>query len=229
MQIAQEGCATDAKGVNEMKGYTLLPALAAATLFSFPAHADIVDFEDLVAGAEYNSPLTSGGLTFTNAGDGTGVDSFLTTPYGGFIESANGTTTLIPNFFDSVTTVTAGGSLFTLSSFDWSDPLNFADDPISLVFTFTFGNGTSTTTYFADFIDGMQTETVGLSGLSSFSFYATGSFFAENTIQLDNIVYDLDATGVIPEPATWAMMIGGIGAAGGALRRRKVRTSVTYA
>lgn len=33
----------------------------------------------------------------------------------------------------------------------------------------------------------------------------------------------------VPEPATWAMMIGGIGLAGGALRRRKARTSVTYA
>ena len=32
---------------------------------------------------------------------------------------------------------------------------------------------------------------------------------------------------VVPEPATWAMMIGGFGLAGGALRRRRV--SVTYA
>ena len=33
----------------------------------------------------------------------------------------------------------------------------------------------------------------------------------------------------VPEPATWAMMIGGIGAAGGAVRRRKANVSVTYA
>ena len=33
----------------------------------------------------------------------------------------------------------------------------------------------------------------------------------------------------VPEPATWAMMIGGIGAAGGALRRRKATVSVRYA
>lgn len=37
------------------------------------------------------------------------------------------------------------------------------------------------------------------------------------------------ATGAVPEPATWAMMIGGIGAAGGALRRRKANVSVRYA
>ena len=38
-----------------------------------------------------------------------------------------------------------------------------------------------------------------------------------------------DAAGVVPEPATWAMMIGGIGAAGGVLRRRKANVSVRYA
>ena len=35
-------------------------------------------------------------------------------------------------------------------------------------------------------------------------------------------------TGVVPEPATWAMMIGGIGLAGGALRRRR-SVSVRFA
>ena len=33
----------------------------------------------------------------------------------------------------------------------------------------------------------------------------------------------------VPEPATWAMMIGGFGLAGGALRRRATRTAVHYA
>ena len=33
----------------------------------------------------------------------------------------------------------------------------------------------------------------------------------------------------VPEPATWAMMIGGFGVAGGALRRRKAKVSVSFA
>ena len=37
------------------------------------------------------------------------------------------------------------------------------------------------------------------------------------------------AVSAIPEPATWAMMIGGFGMVGGAMRRRKAQVRVTYA
>ena len=43
-----------------------------------------------------------------------------------------------------------------------------------------------------------------------------------------NIRFDAVA-GVVPEPATWAMMIGGIGFAGGSLRARRTRAKVSYA
>jgi hypothetical protein len=33
----------------------------------------------------------------------------------------------------------------------------------------------------------------------------------------------------VPEPTTWAMMIGGIGMVGGAMRRRRVSTKVSFA
>jgi hypothetical protein len=36
-------------------------------------------------------------------------------------------------------------------------------------------------------------------------------------------------TGAAPEPATWGMMIGGFGMAGGALRSRRRKTTLTYA
>lgn len=35
--------------------------------------------------------------------------------------------------------------------------------------------------------------------------------------------------GVVPEPATWAMMIGGFGLVGGALRRRRGKIAVNFA
>jgi PEP-CTERM motif len=34
--------------------------------------------------------------------------------------------------------------------------------------------------------------------------------------------------GAVPEPATWAMMIGGFGMIGGALRYRRRRTRVAF-
>ncbi len=54
-----------------------------------------------------------------------------------------------------------------------------------------------------------------------------------NTIGFETVA---DATitattmaGAVPEPATWAMMIGGMGVVGGAMRRRRVSTKVSFA
>jgi hypothetical protein len=45
-------------------------------------------------------------------------------------------------------------------------------------------------------------------------------------VGLDNIAFDIRAAGVapVPEAASWAMMVGGFGLVGGALRRRKLTT-----
>jgi len=63
---------------------------------------------------------------------------------------------------------------------------------------------------------------------SSVFFTATsgGSFtFGIGTHSADNIGTLLDDVkldiGAVPEPATWALMIGGFGMAGGMLRRRR--------
>lgn len=49
-------------------------------------------------------------------------------------------------------------------------------------------------------------------------------------IGLDNVsIADAAAPGAVPEAATWAMMIVGMGAIGFAMRRRKVTTRVSYA
>ena len=42
-------------------------------------------------------------------------------------------------------------------------------------------------------------------------------------------VADSGGGGVIPEPATWAMMIGGFGMAGGSMRYRRRKTGVSFA
>lgn len=47
---------------------------------------------------------------------------------------------------------------------------------------------------------------------------------------IDNIRYETtQLTGGVPEPASWAMMIGGFGLVGGAIRRSRVRTALAFA
>jgi hypothetical protein len=53
-----------------------------------------------------------------------------------------------------------------------------------------------------------------------------------NRLTLKNTTYSISTTGVapaVPEPATWAMMIGGFGGIGGAMRARRRKVSVTFA
>jgi hypothetical protein len=44
-------------------------------------------------------------------------------------------------------------------------------------------------------------------------------------VGVDNVTFDVTRTGVIPEPASWTLMIGGFGLVGAALRRRRFATA----
>ena len=58
---------------------------------------------------------------------------------------------------------------------------------------------------------------------------ATGTTNSDG-FSLDNVSFASAAVGAVPEPTTWAMMIIGFGAIGGAMRRRrKVNVKVSYA
>jgi hypothetical protein len=48
---------------------------------------------------------------------------------------------------------------------------------------------------------------------------------------LDDVTFDTSVVAAVPEPSTWALMLGGFGMLGGALRsaRKKQRVAVTYA
>ena len=56
----------------------------------------------------------------------------------------------------------------------------------------------------------------------------TLTFFGRNDPSC-NFLDNVSVTAGVPEPATWALMILGFGAVGGAMRRRKVQTSVRFA
>jgi hypothetical protein len=64
------------------------------------------------------------------------------------------------------------------------------------------------------------------------TLYQSGNFFQGESFYTDRAAaFSLDAMGgAVPEPATWAMMIGGMGIVGGAMRRRRsVSTKVSFA
>jgi hypothetical protein len=65
----------------------------------------------------------------------------------------------------------------------------------------------------------------GVSGSVRVRFDANSSSTSRGAPGLDNVVL-LGAAGAVPEPATWAMLIGGFGVIGGAMRRRSVRAAI---
>jgi hypothetical protein len=110
-----------------------------------------------------------------------------------------------------------GGS-FDLVSFDFADIRNTGARHTNL-FQFSYVDGRS------DFLElttddqvGLESAFVGKTGLKSFSFAAN----AEQWAQFDNFMFASPA-GAVPEPSTWAMLIVGFGAVGGAMRRGRRR------
>ena len=122
-----------------------------------------------------------------------------------------------------ITVTRDNGALFSLASIDFSESFdNLIYNPFVGVvdFAFTYADGTSATeqrTYSNDGRFVRNTLTFNTARLTSFRFRPNGG------IQFDDIVLN-DIAAPVPEPATWAMMIGGFGLAGGALRRRRAGT-----
>ena len=109
-------------------------------------------------------------------------------------------------------TKAAGGS-FTLVSFDLADLFNDGSGG-PMPFKYTDGAGLHITTLSLDDRIGLQKFQFNVNGLTSFSVGGSGFFF-----QLDNVV--VDGVTAVPEPATFALLMAGLGAVGLVTRRRK--------
>jgi hypothetical protein len=131
--------------------------------------------------------------------------------------SSNGTPALIYGFGEMTLTQFGGGS-FHLQSFLAGISWYSAATTAEIDYTFDLqGGGTSTGSF-----------TIG-QGFAEYEFdaditKATFSGLADGYVAVDNVVADFVAPPA-PEPASWAMMLGGFGLVGAAMRRRKSAVS----
>ena len=108
-----------------------------------------------------------------------------------------------------------------LSNFDVIFGFNYADGTTAAFATSIGANYSTPTSYL------IQGEIAAYTTKALTSFYVQADYSSQAgaKLQLDNI--NVSAVNAVPEPATWAMMIGGFGLAGAAMRRR--RTVVRFA
>jgi len=102
------------------------------------------------------------------------------------------------------------------------------------------GNANCQSFSYSVFVDGGLTgRGTGSTGYPGHTTQPLGTRYARSVlltfgtgenVGLDNIRFDIRptaATPAVPEPATWAMMIGGFGLVGGAMRRRNLAIALT--
>jgi hypothetical protein len=238
---------------NVIKKATLLGAATIAAAAMLPASASAATFV-LTSGS--NSDGYSGNVRTYTGSDGTKLEvtayslngSTLAqaavgayTPGLGVLNGPNDDTHTVDNSglvdilvfqFDKIVTVDKIG----LASFGDTD-INYAIGSTNVAFnnTFTIPNYATFTSLFGSTIysggDGSsENRDINPSNLSGNLFYVAAAFNDNrdnDSFKVSGITYT--ATPAVPEPATWGMMICGLGLAGAAMRRRKANASVSFA
>jgi len=203
---------------------------AAALLLSTSANAALVDFESTPTGTLAEG-TDVGGIVFTSdLGSGLSIGDFGGQSDGRALASFNDTN---GNFIRG----TIAGSVNFLSiDFGNDDPGFSNPGDLATLQLFSGASLLSTVNVLLN-RDDLMNQTITYNGafFDNFSFAytdAAGNPFTGGdgtntglTEVIDNVQF-----GAVPEPATWAFMIFGFGAIGGAMRRqRKANVKVSYA
>lgn len=206
-----------------MKAVTLL-SLSTALAAASPAAAAITTYEDFsgAAFAAAAGPTTSFDFNGTADGsfDGASYDVGPFTLTGDATAGFGGMQVVGGHVDGNVCGAATCGSAFGYA-------IDFAEPVTAFAATF-FGANTNSGLTFT--VDG-----VSFAGpVFNYSFwgFVSDTAFSRIIVSGENELHQFDdvrfaAAAAVPEPATWAMMIGGVALAGGSLRRRRV--AVRYA
>ncbi len=188
---------------------TYLLPLTLASLCN-AAQANVMTFDNLPSGG--SGSYTEDGITLVG-------EDFLSFPAGTLHLDVGG----VPNNNSSYRFEFAAGP-FELNSFDLvALPGEVSENAVGSL-TGLGINGEVVRSTFFDITTSQTFSFADWDSLSSLIVSATGEI--DDHFSIDNLA--LGASGVIPEPNIWAMMIAGLGLVGAALRRRNVRTTVSY-
>lgn len=225
----------------------LLASAAAVVFAAVPAHAtttlytDVVTFEGKLGTSVVDDYQDPGYVFSQNDATMSGVigeTRYETTgfPDNNLVPTITGTTEQYYcagcngsfNLYFDATSVTTGNGVFGVGFDFFNTNANVNFDALV-----TFGDG-STELYDLDIIGFPNFQFFGITSddlISSIAFGPDGGTTQAGSFGIDNLtIGDMGAMGAVPEPATWAFMIFGFGAIGGALRRgRKAHVKVSYA
>ncbi|MBI0477208.1 PEP-CTERM sorting domain-containing protein [Sphingomonas sp. MA1305] len=185
---------------------------------------------------------TGSSVDFTGYLNATGGNSLSTATALDFLASSGGTASpgvagLIPNYGTGTGTF-AGFSCMTGTCGTIQDIANFrvGAQSIANFFVLTGGNNASPISFDLSSIDTIGSITANTlafaaSGTLRYDgFDATPASFVFTTQGNTTTSFSATAqTAAVPEPATWALMILGMGAVGFAMRRRNTTTRVRFA
>lgn len=201
----------------------LISGIAAVLLTAPAAAATItITFDEIDNTADNvflpdNTYLSPQGFRFTN--NWGGIQGLLVWARNSSVNADPNGATLSHNYGSTTTTVIAeDGSTFDLTSIDFADVYNDGTGgTFEMGWTFA-DSSTGGGVFMLDNLIGLQTFNFNIAGIKSFTILPLTT--VGPWIQFDNVVLNGDVAGV-PEPATWAMMIGGFGLVGFAARRRR--------
>jgi hypothetical protein len=186
-------------------------AAVAAVSAASPAASTTIDFTGFSTGATA-SPIVYPEATFTSS-----TGRF-------FVGAAGLANEICPytvggNCSASMTVLFSAavdGLTFETSGYDGASNLFVSGIGAGGAFATSFNNGGGFDTLFID--------------LTAFSGITSLSLSTDDPAGVAYNAFTFQASGAVPEPASWALMIAGAGVAGGAVRRRSsVKTSISFA